>query len=90
LDIQLARDCILLIKLELLSNYEDNIWIPYNNILSQSLPSEKGTDVRTTKRIFSLLNIITKINSFNRCKIVFGDEILSIPFSINYQTSLNK
>ena len=39
---------------------------------------EKGTDVRTAKRIFSLLSIITKINSFNRCKLVFGDEVLSI------------
>ena len=77
-DIQLAKDCILLIKQELLSNYKNNVWIPYNNILSQSLPSEKGTDVRTTKGIFSLLNIITKINSFNRCKLIFGDEILSI------------
>ena len=42
------------------------------------MPSEKGTDVRTAKRIFSLLNIITKINSFNRYKLIFGNESLSI------------
>jgi hypothetical protein len=29
-------------------------------------------------KFFLLLNIITKINSFNRCKLVFGDETLSL------------
>jgi diphthamide synthase subunit DPH2 len=45
-DIQRAKDCILMIKEELQKNVKNNVWIPYNSILSQSLPSEKGTDVR--------------------------------------------
>ena len=77
-EIQFAKECILLIKKELVENYNNNVWIPFNSILSHSLPSERGTDVRTTNRIFSLLALITKINSFIRCKLVFGNETSSI------------
>ena len=77
-EIQNAKDCILLIKQELLKNYKNNVWIPFNSILAQALPSEKGSDVRITNRIFSLLSLITKINSFNRPKLVFGQETLAI------------
>ena len=55
-EIQFAKECILLIKKELVENYNNNVWIPFNSILSHSLPSEKGTDVRITNRIFSLLD----------------------------------
>ena len=77
-EIQTAKDCIMLIKEELQKNYKNNVWIPFNSILSQSLPSEKGSDVRITNRIFSLLTLMTKINSFNRPKLVFGQETLAI------------
>ena len=49
--------------------------IPY---LAESLPSEKGPDVRFVDRIFSMLNLITQINSFNRLKLHIGNEILNI------------
>ncbi|KAA2283378.1 hypothetical protein [Candidatus Nitrosocosmicus sp. SS] len=75
---QIAKDCISIIKDELLASYENGVWIPYQKILTHSLPSEKGTDVRIANRIFSLLNIVTKSNSFNRFKLKFGNEIMSI------------
>lgn len=77
-DLELAKDCILLLKEELISNYFDNVWIPFQSILSESLPSEKGPDVRIADRIFSMLVLITKVNSHNRPKLVYGKEILAI------------
>ncbi|MDN5866822.1 MAG: bifunctional DNA primase/polymerase [Candidatus Nitrosocosmicus sp.] len=73
-EIQQAENCILLIKKELLKNYDNGVWIPYYNIFSQSLPSEKGTDVRLTMRIVSLLKLITKINLFTRFKLKMRNE----------------
>ena len=77
-DIDLAKDCILILRDELLSNLKDNVWIPFYSILSESLPSEKGSDVRVAGRIFSLLNLITKINSINRPKLITENETLAI------------
>jgi hypothetical protein len=77
-DIQLAKDCVIVIKEELKKSCNNWVWIPYNNILSQSLPSEKGTDVRIANRFFSLLKIVTKINLFNRNKLKMGNEKMSI------------
>ena len=77
-DIDLAKDCILILRDELLSNLKDNVWIPFYSILSESLPSEKGSDVRVAGRIFSLLNLITKINSINRPKLIIDNETLAI------------
>lgn len=77
-DLELAKDCILLLKEKLLSNYSNNVWIPFQSILSESLPSEKGPDVRIADRIFSMLVLITKVNSFNRPSLVYGEEILAI------------
>lgn len=77
-DLDLAKECILLLKEELLLNYSNNVWIPFQSILSESLPSEKGPDVRIADRIFSMLVLITKVNSYNRPKLVYGKEILTI------------
>jgi hypothetical protein len=77
-DIDLAKECIQMLRKGLLTNRENNIWIPFYSILSESLPSEKGPDVRITNRIFSLLNLITKINAHNRPKLVYGNETLAI------------
>jgi hypothetical protein len=77
-EVQLAKDCLTVIKDELLKSYNDGVWIPYQKILSLSLPSEKGTDVRIANRVFSLLEIVTKSNSFNRFKLKFGKESMSI------------
>jgi hypothetical protein len=77
-EIQLAQDCVLMIRKELQKNKDNGVWIPYYNILSQSLPAEKGTDVRLVNRIFSLLNIITKVNLFTRYKLTMGEETMSV------------
>lgn len=77
-DLDVAKDCILLLKEDLLSDYSYNVWIPFQSILSESLPSDKGLDVRIADRIFSMLVLITKVNSFNRPSLVYGEEILAI------------
>ena len=76
-DLAISKKCILLLTHELQSNRENNVWIPFHSILSESLPSEKGPDVRITDRIFSLLTLITKINAHNRPKLVYGKETLA-------------
>jgi hypothetical protein len=77
-EIKTAQECVMLLRDELLKNHKNNVWIPYGSILGQSLPSEKGPDVRITNRIFSLLDLITKINGLDRPKLVYGDETLAI------------
>lgn len=64
-EIELAKDCILLIKQKITELRSKNnngnrisIWIPYSKLLERELPATKGTDVRLVKRIFSLLNVV--------------------------------
>lgn len=86
--IQLAKNLIVLLKEELIKNFDSNVWIPFRQYLSQSLPSEKGTDVRITNRLFSLLTLITKSNSYIRPKLIMGDETLSISTPIDLEEVL--
>jgi hypothetical protein len=79
-EIELAKDCILLIKQKITelrskSNTNGNkisIWIPYANLLEKELPATKGTDVRLVKRIFSLLNIVPIVKFNLRKMLVLG------------------
>ena len=80
-DIQLAKDCISLIKQRILklqtrnkNSNKINLWIPYNQLLREQLPSKKGPDVRLQKRIFSLLNVIPIVKSNFRKTLVLGNE----------------
>jgi hypothetical protein len=76
-EIRLAKLCIQFLKrqIEQLSKENKNpVWIPYTNILGKTLPAEKGTDNRTTKRIFSLLNIIPLTKAHLRDKLHYGPE----------------
>jgi hypothetical protein len=50
-----------------------SIWVPYAGILAEILPSNKGTDMRIAKRIFSLLTIIPIIKSHLRPKLICGN-----------------
>ena len=80
-EIQLARDCILYLKQEIQKtsrNKQNPVWIPYSQILGEILPSEKGTDTRIAKRIFSFLNIIALANAHLRLKLMYGQEKLII------------
>lgn len=54
------------------------VWIPYSQILGRVLPSEKGTDNRITKRIFSFLVIITLARAHLRGRLEYGNESLAI------------
>ena len=63
------------------SSYEINtnaVWIPYGGILSEALPSTKGSDNRVTERIFSFLNVIALAKGHLRPKLEYGPEKLVI------------
>ena len=79
--IELAKKCVLCLSNQILNlgafTYNP-VWIPFYQILSEILPSEKGTDNRITKRIFSFLNIITLSKAHLRGRLVYGEETLTI------------
>lgn len=59
------------------SSYDMNtnaVWIPYGGILSEVLPSSKGSDNRVTDRIFSFLNVISLAKGHLRKKLLYGPE----------------
>ena len=81
-EMEQAKDCILLLKqkiAELQSKNNNNgnkisLWIPYAELLEKELPSNKGTDVRLQKRIFSLLRIIPIIKfNFRKFLVLEGE-----------------
>ena len=79
--IEIAKKCVLYLNSEIqkLGAYTKNpVWIPFGRILSEFLPSDKGTDNRTAKRIFSFLNLITLARAHLRGRLVYGDDILII------------
>ncbi|MER5175169.1 MAG: hypothetical protein ABJB76_05850 [Candidatus Nitrosocosmicus sp.] len=53
-----------------------SVWVPYAELLAAALPSDKGTDVRVTKRIFSFLDLLPVIKSESRFKLLYGSELL--------------
>ena len=87
-EVSMAQDCMFLLKNELLKNKDNNVWIPFQQILSESLPSEKGPDVRMADKVFSLLVLTTKINSFSRPKLIMGNENLAISTPIDLEEVL--
>jgi hypothetical protein len=77
-EIESAKNCILVIKQNItelqsknneIGNKKISLWIPYAELLENELPSNKGTDVRLQKRIFSLLRVVPIIK-FNLRKIL--------------------
>ena len=80
-DIDIAKQCLLLIKQKIENlrlknnNGKISLWIPYAELLEKELPSNKGTDVRLQKRIFSLLRIIPIIKFNLKKLLVLGGEI---------------
>ena len=68
-EIELAKHCAQYIKQQIKSNVKHDFWIPYQGILGEALKSDKGTDVKSNKRIFSLLNIVPLVKSENRPKL---------------------
>ena len=83
-EIEITKKCIQLLKQKIIQlrntvttngNGKISLWIPYHELLSKELPSNKGTDVRFGKRVFSFLNIIPIVHQHLRMKLVLGDEI---------------
>jgi len=77
-----ATQCILLLKqkiheLQLKNNdrNEISLWIPYAELLEKELPSNKGTDVRLQKRIFSLIKIVSIVKFNLKKSLVFRNQI---------------
>ena len=87
-DIDIAKQCVQFLKNQIKSfdaanhaSYDKNtnsVWIPYGGILSEALPSTKGSDNRVTERIFSFLNVISLAKGHLRPKLEYGPEKLVI------------
>ena len=91
---EVAKTCVLYVKEKIKNNailllpssttkeqyhYDSvSVWIPYAEILASALPSDKGTDVRVAKRIFSFLEFLPLIKSESRFKLLYGPELLVI------------
>jgi hypothetical protein len=58
--------------------YKNPVWIPYQAILGGTLPAEKGTEMRTNRRLMSLIRIISLAKSNQRYQLVFDNQILAI------------
>jgi hypothetical protein len=87
-DVKLSKSSILYLKQEIKklstdvnNNYDNSnnpVWIPYLQYLAEVLPSDKGTDTRAIRRIFSFLNIIPLAKANLRTRLVYGPETLVI------------
>lgn len=82
---ELARECYEYVRDEMrqltgitiasdLKNESNSIWIPYSGYLAEALPTEKGINVRMTKRFFAFLNVVTLVKSQSRTKLMMGIE----------------
>ena len=58
--------------------YNNPVWIPYADILGQTLPANKGTEMRINKRLLSLLKIIALVKANLRFQVNFANQILTI------------
>jgi hypothetical protein len=58
--------------------YNNPVWIPYTQILGATLPAEKGTEMRTNKRLLLLLRIISLTKANQRYQLVFDNETQTV------------
>jgi hypothetical protein len=58
--------------------YNNPVWIPYSEILGETLPANKGTEMRINKRLLSLLKIIALVKADLRFQVNFDNQILTI------------
>ena len=91
-DIELAKKCVLYLKLSItkvatinLSSDEDRdfrynnpVWIPYAEILGNTLPADKGTEMRINRRLLLLLRIIALTKADLRYQVIFANQTLTI------------
>jgi hypothetical protein len=58
--------------------YNNPVCIPYADILGETLPANKGTEMRINKRLLSLLKIIALVKANLRFQVKFANQILTI------------
>jgi len=90
---QLARKCILYLRetitqsVTLYTNYSEDtnnikynnpVWVPYAEILGNTLPADKGTEMRINRRLLLLVRIIALANADLRYQVIFDNQILTI------------
>lgn len=79
-EIEIAKSCVIIIKDTINQSKVQShtgkisLWIPYYELLRQLLPANKGTDVRFTKRLFALLNIVPIVNNSSRMVMLMEGE----------------
>jgi hypothetical protein len=54
------------------------VWIPFTELLAESLPADRGTDNRLTTRLYTFLKIVAIARSHLRKKLVCGTETMII------------
>ncbi|MFZ0511791.1 MAG: hypothetical protein WAM14_09315, partial [Candidatus Nitrosopolaris sp.] len=90
-EMDLAKNCVQYLKSQIESaavplssvsekefRYNNPVWIPYADILGQTLPASKGTEMRINKRLLSLLKIIALVKANLRFQVNFANQILTI------------
>jgi hypothetical protein len=85
---ELAKKCVLYLKAQIETatvplsekefRYNNPVWIPYVEILGETLPANKGTEMRINKRLLSLLKIIALVKANLRFQVNFANQILTI------------
>jgi len=54
------------------------VWIPFTELLAESLPADKGTDNRLSTRLYTFIKIVAIARSHLRKKLVSGNETMII------------
>ena len=54
------------------------VWIPFTELLAESLPADKGTDNRLSTRLYTFLKMVAIARSHLRKKLISGNEIMII------------
>ena len=53
-------------------------WIPYTEILGNTLPDDKGTEMRTNRRLLLLIRIISLAKGDLRFQVILHNQTLTI------------
>ena len=92
-EMQLARKCVLYLRKSITQSatvnancsenindikYNNPVWIPYAEILGNTLPAEKGTEMRINRRLLLLLRIIALAKADLRYQVIFANQTLTI------------
>ena len=54
------------------------VWIPFTELLAESLPADKGTDNRLSMRLYTFLKIVAIVRSHLRKKLISGNKTMII------------